>query len=307
MINIAIIGIGYWGEKLLRNFKKLDEVKIKYLCDLKYSQEEKNQEPKIVNNYKEILKDSAINAVIIATDIPTHYQIVKDSLLAGKNVFVEKLLSLDPEQAKELINLAKEKKLVLFVDYTFLYSSAVKEIKNIIKSDRIGKVFSIRANRLNFGKFQKNNDVIADLLSHDISILYYLLEDSPKEVLSLSSKNFQDDSDDYATILIKYNSGVIANINLSWINYEKERKYYISGTKGMVIWDDLEPENKIKLIEDSGRISFPKLDLSAEPLYKVCQDFVRIFEKGIYSSSNNKISLEAVKIYKLINKNKKNE
>jgi predicted dehydrogenase len=302
MINVAIVGIGYWGEKLVRNFKKINKVKIKYLCDLKYSQEEKDQEAKIINSYKEILKDSAINAVIIATDIPTHYQIIKDSLSAGKNVFVEKLLSLDPEQAEELINLAKEKKLVLFVDYTFLYSSAIKEIKNIIESGRIGKVFSVRADRLNFGKFQKGNDVIEDLFSHDISILYYLLEDSPKKVLFLSSKNFQSDSDDCAAILMEYNSGAIANINLSWINYEKERRYYICGTKGMVVWDDLESENKIKLIDDSGKISFPKIDLSVEPLSEVCRDFIEACNKKIYFSSNTKTSLEAVKIYKLINK-----
>lgn len=302
MINIAIIGIGYWGEKLVRNFKKTDKVKIKYLCDLKYSQEEKDQEPKIVNDYKEILKDPAVDAVVVATEIPNHYQIVKESLSAGKNVFVEKALSLNPEQAEELINSAREKKLVLFVDYTFLYSPALKEIKKIIQSGKIGKICFIRGARLNLGKFQKGNDVIADLFSHDISILYYLLEDSPKKVLSLSSKNFQNDSDDYAAILIEYDSGAIANINLSWINYEKERKYYIGGTKGMVVWDDLEPENKIKLIEDSGKISFPKTDLSIEPLSEVCRDFIETCNKKIYFSSNTETSLEAVKIYKLIHK-----
>jgi len=302
MINLAIIGIGYWGEKLLRVFNDSAEVKIKYLCDLKYSRQNRNQEPQIINNYQEILKDPAIKAVVIATDIPSHYQIVKDSLSAGKNVFVEKMLSLKPDQAQELIDLAQKKRLVLFVDYTFLYSPALEEIRKIIEFGQIGQICFIRASRLNLGKFQKGNDVVADLVSHDISILYYLLKESPIEALSLRSKNFQSYSNDYAALLLKYKSGAIVNINLSWINYEKERKYYLGGTKGMIIWDDLEPEKKIKLIDESGRISFPKLDLDEEPLTGVCQDFIRHCQEKIYFSDNTRISLEVIKINKLFNR-----
>lgn len=297
MINIGIIGIGYWGEKLVRNFKKLDNVNIKYLCDLKFSEGEG------IQDYKEILRDSSIDAVVVATQIPDHYQIVKDSLLSGKNVFCEKMVTSRAEEAKELINLAKEKELILFIDYTFLYSSELREIKKIIDSGKIGKICSVRADRLNYGKFQKDNNVIADLLPHDASILYYLLEDSVKEVLVLASKNLQNDSEDFASLLIKYNLGATANINLSWINYEKERKYQIGGTKGMIIWDDIKTENKIKIIDSSGQSSFPEVESKIEPLHEVCRDFIGKCENRTYWSENNKISLEIAKICGLIDNN----
>lgn len=179
MINIGFIGIGYWGKNLIRNFKKLRDVRIRYLCDINTNVFDSidTRGIKTVNDYSEILKDGSIDAVIIATNISTHYKLARESLLAGKHVFVEKPLSVKREEVEELTNLAKRKRSVLFVDYTLLYSPSVKKLKEIIELDNIGRIYSIRINRLNLGGIEKDIDVIIDLLPHDISVLYYLLND----------------------------------------------------------------------------------------------------------------------------------
>lgn len=303
MINIGIIGVGYWGKNLIRSFRELGDVRIKYLCDIRTSAFKSidTRGIKVTNDYSKILEDKSTNAAIIATDIPTHYQLVRESLLAGKHVFVEKPLSVKQEEVEELTDLAKRNNLVLFVDHVLLYSPSVKKIREIIEKDTIGKIYSIRINRLNLSSPEKDIDVIVDLLPHDISVLYYLLNGFPKEVLSISSKNLQKDSKDYAIILFKYDSGIIVNINLSRINCEKERTYYICGTKGMVVWDDSKSDNSLKLIDNlyKPKPSFPKVD-SYEPLTKVCQDFIkRCKEKNCL---DNELSIKIARIFNAIRK-----
>lgn len=319
MINIGFIGIGYWGKNLIRNFKKLRDVRIRYLCDINTNVFDSidTRGIKTVNDYSEILKDGSIDAVIIATNISTHYKLARESLLAGKHVFVEKPLSVKREEVEELTNLAKRKRSVLFVDYTLLYSPSVKKLKEIIELDNIGRIYSIRINRLNLGGIEKDIDVIIDLLPHDISVLYYLLNDFPKEVLSTGSKNLQEEAKDYAAVLCKYDSGVIASINLSRINYEKERTYYICGMKGVVVWDDSKLGNNLKLInnsyspvdrktygkflpsESSVNVSFPKLDFY-DPLSKICEDFVKRCKDKNYV--DYELSIKIAEIYTAIKK-----
>lgn len=299
MINIGIIGAGYWGKNLIRNFGNLKNVRIKYLCDKNkdmFNDTEK-QEIKIVSDYQEILKDSSVSAVIIATNIPFHYKLAKDSLLAGKDVFVEKPLAIKQEESEELSDLAKSKKLILFVDYTLLYSAPVKKMKEIIEQDKIGRIYLLKINRFNHPRIGQGQDAVIDLLPHDISVLYYLFDSFPNKVLAIGLN-------EHIAVFLKYNSCVV-NIDLSRISYKKERTYHIYGEKGMIIWDGLKSDNNLKLINDSYKeIVFSEIDFD-EPLVRVCQDFIKRCEDRNYL--DNELSIQISKIFEAIYKSKQKE
>lgn len=282
MINIGIIGIGNWGKNLVNNFKELSF--IKYLCD------KNSEDPKVISDYHKILQDQSIDAVAIATDINTHYQIVKDALLSGKHVFVEKPLCIKEEEAKELYTIAKEKDLVLFVDYILIYSLPVKKIKELIKN--IGNVHLLKINRMHPERVGQKDNAVLDLLPHDLSVLYYLFGKHPKEVLA-------EGVDECISFLLKYDS-FIANISLSRISYDKERSFKIYGDQGVIVWDDL-IENNIKLIKEK-EVSFSEKDTKG-PLFNSCNDFIKRCQNKNYLDSE--LSIQVCKIFKAINKSKK--
>jgi len=299
MINIGIIGAGYWGKNLIRNFGNLENVSIKYFCDKNKDmfKDIKDQEIKIVSDYQEILTDDSVNAVIIATNIPSHYKLTKDSLLAGKDVFVEKPLAIKQKEAEELFDLAKAKKLILFVDYTLLYLSPVKKMKEIIEQDQIGKVYLLKIDRLNHPRAGQGQDAVIDLLPHDISVLYFLFKSFPDKVLAIGSN-------EHIVIFLRYSSYIV-NIELSRISYKRERAYYVYGEKGMVIWDGLKSENNLKLIDDLYKETvYSEIDLN-EPLAKVCQDFAeRCMDRNYLDSE---LSIQISKIFKAIDKSREKE
>lgn len=282
MINIGIIGIGNWGRNLVNNFKELSSVK--YLCD-------KNKEgPKIISDYHKILQDRSVDAVAIATDIDTHYQIAKDALLSGKHVFVEKPLCIKKEEVDELYTIAKRKDLVLFVDYLLIYSAPVKKIKELIKD--IGNVYLLKINRMHPERTGQKDNAVLDLLPHDLSVLYYIFQKHPKKVLA-------EGVDECVSLLLKYDS-FIANISLSRISYDKERSFKIYGDKGVIVWDDLK-KNNIRLVKEK-EFSFSEKDVKG-PLFNSCSDFIRRCKNKDYLDSE--LSVQISKIFKSINKSKK--
>lgn len=289
--NIAIIGLGRWGKNLLRNFRALKNVSIKYLFDKdkKVFDSINPGGAKTAENYLQILKDKEVDSLVIATDIKTHYRLAKEALSYNKNVFVEKPLSGKKEEVKELIGLARKKSLVLFVDYLYFYSPAVKKIKEIINSGALGPIRSIRAVRFHPvrpGPIRDN--VVIDLFPHDFSILSFLLNDFPDKVFSFSLPEEAD-------IILHYKSGLVADIGLSRASFKKRRTYCISGEKGLIVWDEVNCPGRLKIYNPQAEIIKTE---NSEPLAECCRDFIRRCQDK--NLPDSKVSIEFVKAYKKI-------
>lgn len=298
-MNIAVIGYGYWGPNLVRNWHNNKRVDLKYICDIKPERRQNASigYPNIIitENYKEILADNTIEAVNIATPIDTHYQIAKDSLLAGKHVLVEKPITASKAQAEELKEIAESMKLVIMVGHTFLYSPPVHKVKEYIDNGVLGNIEFIQLTRINLGRVKHDYNVIWDLAPHDFSILEYWLGEQPDWINVFGKAATFKGVCDVAFINLKYKKDIIVNIHLSWISPVKLRQSYIVGNKKMVIYDDTHPTEKIKLYDTgidikepttfgefqltyrSGDIHIPHLD-AIEPLGAECNHFIDCIE-----------------------------
>ncbi|MGM0485083.1 MAG: Gfo/Idh/MocA family protein, partial [Candidatus Krumholzibacteriota bacterium] len=243
MLNIGVIGCGYWGPNLIRNFHNIDEARVKTCSDLKDKRLEhmKGLYPSVdtTKNYRDIINDDEIEAVVIATPVSSHYSISKEALEAGKHVFVEKPLASEVEQGTELVKMAREKKLILFVGHTFVYTAAVNKIKELVKSGELGDIYYITSSRLNLGLFQDDINVMWDLAPHDISIMNYILDASPESVTANGFSYIQPEIDDVGFITLRYPDSIVANIHVSWLNPNKIRKTTVVGSKKMLVYDDV--------------------------------------------------------------------
>ncbi len=257
MIKIAVIGCGYWGPNLIRNFIQIPESKVKYCCDL---DEEKLKrvnslypEPKVTQNYQEIFDDPGVEAVAIATPVHTHFDLAKEGLEAGKHVFVEKPLTHTSQQARKLIRLARKRNKVLMVGHTFLYTAAVNKLKELIDSGELGDVLYISSQRRNLGLFQDDVNVVWDLGTHDISIILYLLNHRLGEkdcrIVATGQSHFVSENEDVAFITLNFADKVVANLHLSWLDPCKIRNMTVVGSRKMVVYDDIETLEKVKIYD----------------------------------------------------------
>jgi predicted dehydrogenase len=266
-MNIAVIGCGYWGPNQIRNFNQIPECTMKACCDLSPERLEhmKMLYPSIstTNKISDILDDDTIEAVGIATPVFTHFPIAKDCLERGKHVLIEKPLASSTAQCVELINLAKEKNRVLMVGHTYQYTAAVNKIKQNIKSGEIGEILYISSVRVNLGLFQPDINVIWDLAPHDISIINYILGEEVISVNAQGKDHFKKGIEDVASLTLNYADGAIAFIHNSWLDPDKIRKTTVVGTKKMLVYDDIEANEKIKIF-DKGVDAPPHYDTFAE-------------------------------------------
>ena len=257
MIKVAVIGCGYWGPNLIRNFIQIPESKVKYCCDL---DEEKLKrikslypEPKVTQDYKEVLSDPEVEAVAVATPVYTHFELAKEGLEAGKHVFVEKPLTHTSQEARELIRLAKKKGKVLMVGHTFLYTAAVNKLKELIDSGELGDVLYISSQRRNLGLFQDDVNVVWDLGTHDISVILYLLNGRLGEkdcrIVATGQSHFLSENEDVAFITLNFADKVVANLHLSWLDPCKIRNMTVVGSRKMVVYDDIETLEKVKIYD----------------------------------------------------------
>lgn len=254
MLKAAVVGCGYWGSHLLRNFNNSELWELSFLCDIDKIHLDKLSGTypgkKITTDYKEILDDSSIDAVIIATPSNTHYQIAKDSLIAGKHIWVEKPFTQNSKHGYELVNIAKENNLVINVDHTFIYTSAVKKIKEIIDSGELGDIIYIDAIRINLGLFRHDENVIWDLAPHDISLISFLNKSKPISISATGSAYYKYSNkklEEIAYITIKHEDSSISHINVNWLSPVKIRQVIIGGTKKMLVFDDMQTVEKIKV------------------------------------------------------------
>ena len=253
MINIGIIGLGYWGPNLLRNFNSNKSCNVLKVCEKNISIINKftNEHKNIVftTSLDEILNDINIDAIVIATPINTHYKIAFAALKKGKHVFIEKPLADTVKKCESLILLAKKNSLCLFVDHTFLYTEAVNKVKTISSKKDFGDMLYYDSTRINLGLIQNDVNVMWDLAVHDLAILNFITNDKPKIVSAIGHKHFTSKPVTTAYLTIKYSSNFIAHINVNWLSPVKIRKTIISGSKKMIVYNDLEPSDKLSVYD----------------------------------------------------------
>ncbi len=251
MIKIGIIGMGYWGPNLYRNFDSSKYFFVKYVCDRDLKVLRKisvnNELTSKVNNYKKIINDIDIQAVVIATPVSTHYSLAKECLEAGKHVFVEKPLADSSKKCQSLINIAKKNSLIIFVDHTFLYTSAVNKMKEIASKKDFGNLLYYDSTRINLGLIQNDINVMWDLAVHDLAILNFVENRKPKIVSAVGHKHFKSKPVTSAYLTVKYDNNFVAHINVNWLSPVKIRQTILGGSKKMILYNDLEPSDKIKV------------------------------------------------------------
>ncbi|WP_456399951.1 Gfo/Idh/MocA family protein [Persephonella sp.] len=295
MVKVGIVGLGYWGPNLLRNFSQHPYTDVYGICDIDSSKVDKlsakyKEISFITTDYKELLKED-IDLVAIATPPETHYEIAKEALMAGKHILVEKPFTRTTREAEELIELAERKNLKIFVDHTFVFHPVVRKIKEIIDSGELGEVYYFDSERINLGLLQTGVNVIWDLAVHDFSIICYLFPDvNFVKINAFGSKHIHPYYEDIAHVMLESDNGLIAHVHVSWLSPVKIRKTIIGGKDKMLWWDDIHPFEKLKLYNSRIEIDFSKEDPirptyikgdiitiaidNYEPLYKEVENIV---------------------------------
>ncbi|MGA8753594.1 Gfo/Idh/MocA family protein [Candidatus Deferrimicrobium sp.] len=252
-IAIAVVGCGYWGPNLIRNFSALPQCLVRYVCDKdgKRLAHMKQLYPQVeaTADFGKVVGDGDVNAVVVATPVHLHYELAKKSLEAGKHVFVEKPMTQTSEQGNDLVQLAAKKKLTLMVGHTFIYSAPVRRIREIVRSGDIGEIQYISSRRLNLGLFQKDINVAWDLAPHDISIILHLLGTPPISVNCQGKAHINKDIEDVTNMSLNFDNGGFATIHSSWLDPNKVREMVIVGSKRMIVYDDNQPLEKIKIYD----------------------------------------------------------
>ena len=317
MIKIGIIGYGYWGPNLVRNFSLNDNCTVKSVADKSVVRlnvlKKLYPDIEILTDADDIIADNEIDAVIIATPVFTHFNLALKALKNGKHVLLEKPMTATVKEAAELIEVAENMGLVLMVDHTFLYTGAVQRIKSIIDDGHIGEMRYFDSTRINLGLFQPDINVLWDLAPHDLSILLYLIKEKPVSVNATGISHTKNGLENIAFLTINFNSDLIAHFNCSWSSPVKVRQTLIGGDKKMIVYNDLEPSEKLRiydtgydinLIDDkskimvdyrTGDVYIPKLK-SHEALSAVATDFINSILHNTKPVSDNIIGLDVVKI-----------
>ncbi len=246
-----MVGVGYWGPNIIRNFATNPSIRVEFCADLNQERLDyiRNIYPyiKTTTDYKDIVKNQQIDLIAICTPVYTHYEIAKAALLSGKHVLIEKPMTSKSFQAEELINIAEQKNLKIFVDHTFIFTDSVKKIKEIIDSEELGDLYYFDSVRINLGLFQHDINVLWDLAPHDISIMYYLLNKMPESVVATGSAHLGNGIEDVAYMTIFYTDNLIAHIHTNWLSPVKIRQTLIAGSKKMIVWDDNQPSEKVRI------------------------------------------------------------
>ncbi len=253
MLSIGVVGYGYWGPNVVRNFSSIPGASVVSVCDLEQNalyQVKKNYAGvNITSDYDEILKSRDIDAVAVVTPVSTHYDIAKKALLNGKHVFIEKPFTACSAEAEELIELADKRNLIIMVDHTFLFTGAVRKIKQFIDEGILGELYYFDSIRINLGLFQKDVNVVWDLAPHDLSIMNYLVNRKPVAVAATGISHFDNDIENVAYITVYFTGNMIAHFNISWLSPVKIRTTLIGGDKKMVVWNDLVADEKLRVYD----------------------------------------------------------
>jgi predicted dehydrogenase len=264
MINIGVIGYGYWGPNMVRNFYANREAKVVQVCDVNKERlalvESGYPTIKTTTDFKELVKDPEIDAVVIATPVSYHFPTAKEALENGKHVLLEKPMTSTVEESEKLIELAGKKKKILMVDHTFLYTGAVRKMKELVQSGELGELYYFDSVRVNLGLFQHDVNVVWDLAPHDFSIMDFLLQKDP-EMVSAVGVCHLGDLENIAYVTVQYPGNLLGHIHVNWLAPVKVRTTLIGGTKKMIVYDDNQPSEKIKIYDKGVSYSEKKEDV----------------------------------------------
>jgi predicted dehydrogenase len=315
--NIGIIGYGYWGPNLLRNFAETPGARVAAVADLDKAKlqlvERRFPGVKTTTNFQDLLADSAIDAIAVAAR-RTHFELGMAALRAGKHLWLEKPMAETSFQARKLNDEAARRKRVLFVDHTFIYTGAIRKMGEIIKSGDLGRIYYYDSIRVNLGLFQRDVNVISDLAVHDFSILDYLMGEHPVAVSAGGINHFPGTPENLAYITLFYDSGMIAHANVSWLAPVKVRQLLVGGSKKMIIYDDLQPSEKVKVYDKgvsftddakqihemrvgyrTGDMWAPRLAVT-EALRVASEHFVDCIQQGKVPETDGRLGLRVVEL-----------
>jgi predicted dehydrogenase len=258
MIKFGVVGYGYWGPNVVRNLDRMDEAEVLAVCDKSPTARRKAAkaypEVRVTDNPADLMSSPDIDAIAVVTPVWTHYELAKAALQQGKHVFVEKPFTSSAEQAEELIELAERKNLKIMVDHTFLFTGAVQKIKQLLNEGALGKLYYYDSTRVNLGLFQHDVNVVWDLAPHDLSIIDHLLQRTP-EAISATGQTHLNGHEDVAFLTLYYPDKIIAHINVNWLSPVKVRTTLIGGEKKMLVWNDLEADEKIKIYDKGVKVT----------------------------------------------------
>jgi predicted dehydrogenase len=258
MVKFGVVGYGYWGPNIVRNLSQLEEVEVVAVCDKSAASRRrvKKAHPHVyvTADPGELMSSPDIDAIAVITPVWTHYELAKAALENGKHVFVEKPFTSNTAQAEELIDLAARKNLKIMVDHTFLFTGAVQKIKGLLQEGALGKLYYYDSTRVNLGLFQHDVNVIWDLAPHDLSIIDHLIGETPEAVVATGQSHLNG-HEDVAFITLYFPNKVIAHINVNWLSPVKVRTTLIGGEKKMLVWNDLEADEKIKIYDKGVHIT----------------------------------------------------
>jgi predicted dehydrogenase len=251
-MNFGVIGYGYWGPNIVRNLTSLEDSRVLAIADMSASARMRAQKAypgiNVTSDALDVILSPKIDAVAIVTPVWTHYQLAKTALENGKHVFVEKPFTSNAAQAEELIYLAQKKNLKIMVDHTFLFTGAVKKISQLLDEGTLGKLYYYDATRVNLGLFQHDINVLWDLAPHDLSIMDHLIKTSPEAIVATGQKHLNG-HEDVAYMTLYFPEKVIAHINVNWLSPVKVRTTLMGGEKRMLVWNDLEADEKVKVYD----------------------------------------------------------
>jgi predicted dehydrogenase len=318
MIGVAVIGYGYWGPNLARCLAETDGCRLVAIADSSRDAlaraAKRHPQAQLLTDWREALTNPLVDAVAIATPVCTHFDIASAALQAGRHVLVEKPMTESSDQARTLVEMAMQRGLTLMVDHTFVYSSAVQKMKELIASNALGQIYYYDSTRINLGLFQRDVNVVWDLAVHDLSILNYVLDSPPTAISATGVTHVHGTPENMAQVLLYLESGAVAHLNVNWLAPLKVRRVLVGGARKMIVWDDLEPSEKIKvydrgvsLTDDPGqihemRVNYRMGDMwapqlsTAEPVLVEMAHFIACIDQGQTPATDGRLGLHVVEM-----------
>ncbi len=327
--NIGVIGCGYWGPNLLRNFAENEAAQLRWICDLDEARlaamGRRYPMAQTTSDYRRLVNDPELHAVAVVTPVATHFPLAKELLSAGKHVLVEKPLTATVGEAEELIELAQANNCTLMVDHTFVYTGAVRKMKEIVTNGELGDLLYFDSVRINLGLFQRDINVLWDLAPHDLSIMDYLIERQPEGVSAIGSCHIEAGIENIAYLIMKFPDDFIAHFHFNWLAPVKIRHTLIAGASKMILYDDIEPTEKVRVYDKgvtanrvgdreeayqtlvsyrTGDVWAPKLD-ATEALRYVVAEFLDSIRTGRAPLTDGQAGLRVVRLLEAAQKSLK--
>src|SRR4051812_32074264 len=327
-INVGVIGCGYWGPNLLRNFAENESAQLRWICDLDEqrlaSMSRRYPMAQTTTDYRVVVNDPAVDAAAVVTPVATHFAIAKELLRAGKHVLLEKPLAATTREAEELIEIAEQNQRTLMVDHTFIYTGAVRKMKEIVSNGELGDLLYFDSVRINLGLFQRDINVLWDLAPHDLSIMDYLIERQPHAISALGSSHIERGIENIAYLVMLFPDEFIAHFHFNWLAPVKIRRTMIAGSSKMILYDDIEPTEKVRVYDKgvtasrasretdyqtlvsyrTGDVWAPKLD-STEALRYVVAEFLDSIRDGRAPLTDGPAGLRVVRLLEAAQKSLK--